>query len=118
MGEQRDRPYYDLGNVGIGSSSPPNLLTVTGTSGDNAAFVVNQTSAGDILSASSSGSTKLTLDNGGNLLPGSSGTQNLGSPSVYWNTLYANNIISPPTGPAATFNAATASSRRLSLPTT
>ncbi|MCL5114057.1 MAG: hypothetical protein M1372_02725, partial [Patescibacteria group bacterium] len=55
--------------VGIGVASPIAVLDVEGAFGGNAALIVNQTgvSTNDILTASASGTTRLTLSNGGNL---------------------------------------------------
>ncbi len=58
------------GNIGIGTSTSNSLLTLAGgTTGGNAALIINQTGANtnDIFTASSSGTTKLTLTNNGNL---------------------------------------------------
>ncbi|PIZ97537.1 MAG: hypothetical protein COX79_02185, partial [Candidatus Levybacteria bacterium CG_4_10_14_0_2_um_filter_36_16] len=58
------------GNVGIGTTAPTALLHVNGgTSGGNAAAIVNQTGASgnDILSASASGTTRFTLANNGSI---------------------------------------------------
>ena len=63
------------GLLGIGSASPISALTVTGSYGQNAALAVNQLNSGDILTASSSGTTKFTVSNNGTVT--SSGNVNL-----------------------------------------
>ncbi len=70
------------------------LLSANGNNGSNAVAILNQNGSGDILSASSSGNTVFRVDNSGNLLPGTNATNNIGSSNLYWNTIYANNIIS------------------------
>ena len=55
------------GNVGIGTTSPVAPLHIAGAYGSNAALIVNQLNSGDLFVASASGTTRLTLSNGGNL---------------------------------------------------
>jgi hypothetical protein len=57
----------NTGNVGIGTTSPLATLHVAGKYGGNAAAIINQTLAGDIFTASASGTTKMTLANDGTL---------------------------------------------------
>lgn len=57
-------------NVGIGTATPSATLDIQGGNrGGNAALIVNQlgSSSNNILTASSSGTTRLTIDNSGNL---------------------------------------------------
>jgi hypothetical protein len=57
-----------LGGVGIGSNiTPSGLFEVTGAKTGNALVVLNETGNQDILTASASGVTQLTLSNTGNL---------------------------------------------------
>lgn len=55
------------GNVSIGTTAPVADLHIVGNYGSNAALVVDQTNSGDILAASASGTTRLTLSNAGDL---------------------------------------------------
>ncbi len=55
------------GKVGIGTTSPTAVLQVNGGYGTNDAFTVNQLNSGNILTASASGVTRLTLENDGDL---------------------------------------------------
>ncbi len=53
-------------NIGSASNSPA-VLSISGGLGSNPALIVNQLNSGDILTASSSGTTRLRLGNGGAL---------------------------------------------------
>ena len=53
-----------------------------------AALIVNHIEDQDIFTASASGTTRLTLNNDGDLLPGTTDTQDLGSDSLRWQDLY------------------------------
>ena len=56
----------NIGRVGVGNATPIGLLDITGSAGQNAAFILNQTgtNANDfILAASSSGVTKFVINN-------------------------------------------------------
>jgi hypothetical protein len=55
------------GNVGVGTTTPTARMHVNGGYGANDAFTVNQTLGGNILSASSSGTTRFVISNGGNV---------------------------------------------------
>jgi hypothetical protein len=56
--------------LGIGTNDPQAKLHVTGTHSDNALVILDQTGGDDILTASASGVTRLTLGNTGNLFIG------------------------------------------------
>ncbi|HEY9658872.1 MAG TPA: hypothetical protein V6C65_10500, partial [Allocoleopsis sp.] len=58
---------FDSG-VYIGNATTPAPLSISGGIGGNAALIVNQENSGDVLSASSSGSTVFTLQNDGQIL--------------------------------------------------
>ena len=53
-------------NIGL-SATTPAPLSVSGGVGGNAAAIVNQTNSGDIFTASSSGTTRFTISNVGNV---------------------------------------------------
>lgn len=55
------------GLVGIGTTAPTARLHIVGGYGANDALTINQTLGGNILTASSSGTTRLALTNGGSL---------------------------------------------------
>lgn len=55
------------GLMGIGTTSPAGRLDVQGGNGGNASLIINQTLGGDILTASSSGTTRFTIANSGNI---------------------------------------------------
>ena len=50
----------------VGNTQAP--LSVSGGIGGNAAFILNQLNSGDIFTASSSGTTRFTVDNSGNII--------------------------------------------------
>lgn len=58
---------YLAGNLGLGTSAPVAPLHVAGAYGGNAATIINQLNSGDILTASASGTTRMTLANNGDL---------------------------------------------------
>ncbi len=97
------------------------LLVVTATSSSQSAFTVNQNDAGPIISASRSGTAKFTLENdgttyiagnvgigtknpifklavAGTIAPTENGLYDLGSPSLRFDTLYANTIVASSSG--------------------
>jgi excisionase family DNA binding protein len=53
--------------LGLGTSTPQAKLDIQGGYGGNASLIVNQTAGADILTASASGVTRLTLSNNGDL---------------------------------------------------
>ncbi|MSU26086.1 MAG: hypothetical protein EXS44_02375, partial [Candidatus Levybacteria bacterium] len=64
--------YFNTGNVGIGTTAPIGLLHVSGSVGGNSIGIINnEGSVGDIFTASSSGNTKFTITNFGNVGIGS-----------------------------------------------
>src|SRR5258708_4925862 len=76
------------------------LFAVLATSSGQSAFTLNQNGAGPIISASSSGTAKFTVDNSGNttiagnFLPATTLSKDLGSSSLRWNNVYAGTINS------------------------
>ncbi len=63
-----DSSIYDNGKVGIGTTSPEGLLTVSGGPAGKALAVFNYTGSGqNILTASASGTTRLTINSSGDL---------------------------------------------------
>src|SRR5690606_14567659 len=54
----------------------------------NSVLTIDQLGGGDILTASASGTTMLTLTADGHLLPGSDDAQDLGSSTLRWRDLY------------------------------
>src|SRR6185437_15456748 len=58
---------YDNGKIGIGTTSPEGLFSVSGTSPGFALTELNQTGTGDILTGSASGATKFVFDATGDL---------------------------------------------------
>jgi hypothetical protein len=86
---------YSGGNVGIGTSSPSQTLSVQGngyisgnlTVGNNFS-VIN----GSVNIGSSTGNVAVSGTFDSNLVPSVNNTYNLGSPALFWNNLYANNI--------------------------
>jgi site-specific recombinase XerD len=55
------------GNVGIGTAAPTALLQINGGYGNNAALIVNNLNNGDLITASSSGISRFTVGNQGNI---------------------------------------------------
>ncbi|MDO8336196.1 MAG: hypothetical protein Q7T74_05465, partial [Candidatus Saccharibacteria bacterium] len=55
-------------SVFVGNATTPAPLSISGGIGGNATLIVNQTNNGDVLSASSSGTTVFTLQNDGDIL--------------------------------------------------
>jgi hypothetical protein len=64
--------YYSTGSVGIGTSAPLGLLTVSGSSIGKALTILNQTGDQNVLVASVSGTTKFVITNAGNVGIGTS----------------------------------------------
>jgi hypothetical protein len=61
-----------VGNVGIGTSAPVHQFQVSGSNDGKALAALNETGTNDIFTASSSGSTRFTIDNSGNVTVGNS----------------------------------------------
>ncbi|MFZ5366523.1 MAG: phage integrase SAM-like domain-containing protein [Patescibacteria group bacterium] len=94
-----DSLVLSSGNVGIGTTSPGAKLEIAGT-----AWLRGATGTTGLF-VNSSGNVGIGLTNPGSALqvagditPEATGTRNLGSSSLYWNALYANNIYSPSSG--------------------
>ncbi|HYD34822.1 MAG TPA: site-specific integrase [Vitreimonas sp.] len=62
----------DIGNIGIGTTTPTSLFHVNGGYANNALATFNQLNSGDILTASASGATRMRLTNNGNMIIGPS----------------------------------------------
>ncbi|MFC1600698.1 nitrous oxide reductase family maturation protein NosD, partial [Patescibacteria group bacterium] len=81
----------DEGKLILGDSTPVGMLTVdttnTATFG-KAAVIIDHDESQDILTASASGTTRLTLNTDGDLLPGTDDDQDLGSSTLRWQDLY------------------------------
>ncbi len=105
----------------VGAVEIADLLSVLATSSGQSAFTVNQNDTGPIISASSSGTAKFTLENdgttyiagnvgigkqnpiaklqvSGNIAPSETNTYNLGSPGLRFDTLYINSIVASSSG--------------------
>ncbi|PIY95068.1 MAG: hypothetical protein COY68_00490, partial [Candidatus Levybacteria bacterium CG_4_10_14_0_8_um_filter_35_23] len=112
-------------NIGsaMGAVEVDDRFAILATSSGQSAFTLNQNGTGDLISASTSGVAKFTVDSSGNttiagngifsgnigigvtspgsklqvagnITPEANGTRDIGSASLYWNNLYVNNIIS------------------------
>ena len=95
VGTQTNNPYgiyqegttdynYFAGRIGIGTTSPQGLLNINGAVTGKALVSINQTGDQDLFTASTSGTTKFTVDNSGRLYLADST-----APSVTTNKLYA-----------------------------
>ena len=100
------------GNVGIGTTSPSSLLDLNKTSGAaDIRLKVGGTLYGNLYASSSDmtvgsvaaiplifGTTnteRMRIDTSGNVTPGVTTTQNLGSASLLWSNVYSNKFVSP-----------------------
>ncbi|MGA2911656.1 MAG: site-specific integrase [Candidatus Levyibacteriota bacterium] len=90
------------GNVGVNTTSPLAPLDVRGNSSTTAvasvsgqtsfaALVANNNGVGDLFTASASGWTRFRITSAGTVLPGATNAQDIGSSSLQWNNIYANN---------------------------
>ncbi len=89
-----DSSIYDNGRVGIGTTSPEGLLTVSGGPAGKALAVFNYTGSGqNILTASASGTTRLTLNSSGDLnIIG--GSYQIGGTPVLTSTSLGSGVVS------------------------
>jgi len=75
------------GNVGIGTPTPVSKIQIEGSNDGKALAILNELGTNDILTASASGTTRLTLTNEGNLLPGTDDAQSIGSSGGRWQNI-------------------------------
>lgn len=120
------KPIHNTSNNNSTSGVPgaveiADLLSVVATSSSQSAFTINQNDVGPIISASSSGTAKFTLENdgttyiagnvgigkqnplvklhvAGTIAPSETNIHDLGTPSYRFNTLYINSIIASSSG--------------------
>jgi cytoskeletal protein CcmA (bactofilin family) len=78
------------GGVGIGTGiTPVGKFDVNGKKTGKALAIFNETGNQDIFTASASGTTRISITNAGNILPGTDNTQSLGSsPSARFKDLF------------------------------
>jgi mucin-19 len=74
--------------VTIDGNGTTTITNTTGQLSGKAALIVDQDESEDILTASAAGTTRLTLNNDGDLLPGTNDAQDLGSNTLRWQDLY------------------------------
>ncbi len=93
------------GRVGIGTIAPQAAFHVVNGSIPNAANLYigyagsnNYYDANQHYYRDGSGNTRLTISSGGNVIPGSNATQDLGSSTLRWKNVYATNISGSLTG--------------------
>ncbi len=88
-----DSSIYDNGKVGIGTTSPEGLFSVSGTGGTNALVTLNETGSQNILTGSASGTTRFVFDNTGNLgIYG--GSYMIDGVAALTSTALGNNVVS------------------------
>ena len=63
----------------VGSVEVDDLFSILATSSEQSALTINQTSTGPLISASTSGVAKFTVDNGGNITTGNWTASAIGS---------------------------------------
>ncbi|MDR3546804.1 MAG: DUF5011 domain-containing protein [Candidatus Pacebacteria bacterium] len=83
------------GNVGIGTSSPFAALSVAGNAYVSGNLTVGNNFSvtnGSVNIGTTTGSVSIAGTFNSSLVPSVNNTYNLGSPALYWNNLYANNI--------------------------
>jgi hypothetical protein len=84
--------YFDMGVNGtrilsLYADATSTSLTTTGAQTMNIA-----TTGASILSFGTNNTTRMTIDSGGNITPGADNTQNFGSASLRWATIFANGV--------------------------
>ena len=72
----------------MGYTNP--VASISGTT-SYATLVANNNGVGDLFTASASGWTRFEINNNGDLLPGRTNMQNIGSSTLQWNNVYAGN---------------------------
>ena len=77
----------------LGAVEIDDMLGILATS-SGAGITLNQNGNGDLITASASGTTKFTITNAGFLLPGTTNAQDIGSSSLQWRNIYAQNVYS------------------------
>ena len=89
-----DSDIYDSsGSIGIGTTSPQGLFSVSGTSPGFALTELNQTGTGDILTGSASGVTRFVFDSNGDLNIIGGGYE-IGGASVLSSTQLGTSVVS------------------------
>lgn len=97
-------------NSGLFNLDTTNSRVGIGTSSPGAALDVNQTGAGDIVRFAQGGATKAYFDNSGNFLPSLNAAYDIGSPGLYWDDGYFDNITANNINATTTTIAGTTSS--------
>ena len=92
------RPLINTTNTGnitgiLGAVEIDDMLGVLATS-SGAGVTIQQNGSGDLLTASAGANTKFTVTNTGFLLPGTTNAQDIGSSSLQWRNIYAQNVYS------------------------
>jgi hypothetical protein len=78
-GSSQLRGFFGAGGNGVGNSAMQNYIYYGAQSNHGVRFFTND-------------SVKMTLEAGGNILPGANGTQNLGSDSLRWATVFTSDL--------------------------